>query len=386
MRFFKDLNKNKELDGIDMPDIESVSEEIGSISQFLDVVRLPDAFKYNKTDTLPVIDINGKIAGIVSEYDLSKVAQKFSLPKESYMNKILVKDIMTTKVWSELENTNIKELFQKIDKMHTRVIPIVDKNSRYTEKCITRTKLINYLTRLIKPSVIAGMATPIGVYLSDGIHQAGAKNAGLFLNGAVFAVFVFGIRFFSFYLMSNYFVPVFIAGSIEILTFLALIKVTPFSRIHGAEHKVINTIEKGLPLTIETVKAQTRIHKRCGSNLVVFIFGILGVIFLTGLLIPKEYLFLKFIFSFFGFLFIISYWKNIGAWFQKIFTTSEPNEKQIKNGIKAGKSLLEIHKEDKKNVNPSFIQKVINGGILQTITSFLITLSLLEFLYSLVLG
>ena len=47
---------------------------------------------------------------------------------------------------------------------------------------------------------------------------------------------------------------------------------------HGAEHKCINCIEKGRPLTVRNVMRSSRIHKRCGTSfmfLVIFVSIIL---------------------------------------------------------------------------------------------------------------
>ncbi len=46
---------------------------------------------------------------------------------------------------------------------------------------------------------------------------------------------------------------------------------------HGAEHKTIRCYEAGLPLTVENVRAQTRLHPRCGTSflLVIMIISIL---------------------------------------------------------------------------------------------------------------
>ena len=46
---------------------------------------------------------------------------------------------------------------------------------------------------------------------------------------------------------------------------------------HGAEHKTIRCYEAGLPLTVENVRAQTRLHPRCGTSflLVVMVVSIL---------------------------------------------------------------------------------------------------------------
>ena len=51
---------------------------------------------------------------------------------------------------------------------------------------------------------------------------------------------------------------------------------------HGAEHKTIFCYEKGLPLTVENVRPQSRFHPRCGTSflLVVIILGIFVGLFI----------------------------------------------------------------------------------------------------------
>ena len=43
---------------------------------------------------------------------------------------------------------------------------------------------------------------------------------------------------------------------------------------HGAEHKCINCIEHGLPLTVENVRNSSRQHKRCGTSFLFFVLAI----------------------------------------------------------------------------------------------------------------
>lgn len=54
---------------------------------------------------------------------------------------------------------------------------------------------------------------------------------------------------------------------------------------HGAEHKCINCIERGLPLTVENVKISSRQHKRCGTS---FLFFVLAISILLLLLVQVE--------------------------------------------------------------------------------------------------
>ncbi|WP_224654515.1 DUF1385 domain-containing protein, partial [Escherichia coli] len=59
-----------------------------------------------------------------------------------------------------------------------------------------------------------------------------------------------------------------------LLLYISLISMTPLIKrvfkYHGAEHKVINAYENGLPLPVENVQAQSRLHYRCGSSFLLF--------------------------------------------------------------------------------------------------------------------
>lgn len=54
---------------------------------------------------------------------------------------------------------------------------------------------------------------------------------------------------------------------------------------HGAEHKCINCIEHGLPLTVENVRSSSRQHKRCGTS---FLFLVLAVSIIMLVLVRAE--------------------------------------------------------------------------------------------------
>ncbi len=51
-------------------------------------------------------------------------------------------------------------------------------------------------------------------------------------------------------------------------------------RYHGAEHKCINCIESGLPLTVSNVKRSSRFHKRCGSSFILFVLVVSIILFM----------------------------------------------------------------------------------------------------------
>ncbi|WP_017726996.1 DUF1385 domain-containing protein [Halalkalibacterium ligniniphilum] len=61
---------------------------------------------------------------------------------------------------------------------------------------------------------------------------------------------------------------------ILLLAYIYFISFTPLIRrvfqYHGAEHKVINAYERDMPLTVENVQSQSRLHYRCGSSFILF--------------------------------------------------------------------------------------------------------------------
>ena len=139
---------------------------------------------------------------------------------------------------------------------------------------------------------------------------------------------------------------------------------------HGAEHKTIRCYEAGLPLTVENVRAQTRLHPRCGTSflLVVMVISILvfsvasslllsiapalaamrGTIGYKLIMIGFKLLLLPLIV---GITYEINRWAGRhdngftriltapGMWLQN-FTTNEPDDTMIEVGITAVQAVL----------------------------------------------
>ena len=77
-----------------------------------------------------------------------------------------------------------------------------------------------------------------------------------------------------------------IEGAIRILIFIlyvwgisAMKDIRRLYRYHGAEHKCINCIEKGRPLTIHNVMRSSRLHRRCGTSFLFFVFFVSIILF-----------------------------------------------------------------------------------------------------------
>ena len=77
-----------------------------------------------------------------------------------------------------------------------------------------------------------------------------------------------------------------IEGVVRILIFILYIwgislmkDIRRLYRYHGAEHKCINCIERGRPLTPSNVMRSSRLHKRCGTSFIFFVFLVSIVLF-----------------------------------------------------------------------------------------------------------
>lgn len=67
-------------------------------------------------------------------------------------------------------------------------------------------------------------------------------------------------------------------GSLRVLMFIVYIKLVSRTAeiqrtfaYHGAEHKCINCVEHGLPLTVDNVLLSSKEHKRCGTSFLVYV-------------------------------------------------------------------------------------------------------------------
>ena len=145
---------------------------------------------------------------------------------------------------------------------------------------------------------------------------------------------------------------------------------------HGAEHKTIRCYEAGLPLTVENVRQQTRLHPRCGTSflLVVMIISILLFSVASSLLlavIPALaamhgsflYRLIMITFKLLLLPLVVAFSYEINRWvgrhdnwfthalsapgmlFQK-FTTNEPDDSMIEVGITALEAVLPENEGD----------------------------------------
>lgn len=148
---------------------------------------------------------------------------------------------------------------------------------------------------------------------------------------------------------------------ILLLSYIYLVSLTPLIKrvfqYHGAEHKVINTFEDGVELTVENVQAHSRLHYRCGSSFILFTV-IVGVF--IYFLVPTSPLWLRVVDRLLlipvvlGIAFevlqitnklrdipLLKYLGLPGLWLQ-LLTTKEPDNKQVEVAILSFKELLRM--------------------------------------------
>ncbi len=139
---------------------------------------------------------------------------------------------------------------------------------------------------------------------------------------------------------------------------------------HGAEHKTIRCYEARLPLTVENVRSQTRLHPRCGTSflLVVMILSILIFSVASSVLLDLvpalelmrgtvAYKFIMILFKLLLLPLVVAFSYEINRWvgrtdnwltrivtapglWMQNFTTNEPDDTMIEVAIEAVKAVL----------------------------------------------
>ncbi|MBQ4241367.1 MAG: DUF1385 domain-containing protein [Lachnospiraceae bacterium] len=147
-----------------------------------------------------------------------------------------------------------------------------------------------------------------------------------------------------------------IEGVIRMLIFIGYIllisRMEDIRRVfmyHGAEHKCINCIEAGLPLTVDNVRRASREHRRCGTSFLLYVM-LISIIFFafiqTDDRILKVVLRVVLIPLIAGVSYefirlagrsenpVVRLVSRPGLWLQKL-TTREPDDEMIKVGIRS---------------------------------------------------
>lgn len=209
--------------------------------------------------------------------------------------------------------------------------------------------------------------------LDEGLEQVSGGHENTFLMVLTTLIsFAFAIALFMVlpYALSEYLskfvrnesLIAIIEGVLRILIFILYIlliscmkDIRRLFRYHGAEHKCINCIEKGRPLTVRNVMKSSRLHRRCGSSFILFVMFVSIILFffirvdsyvlkvvIRLLLIPVisgisyEIIRLAGRTDFF----LVRIISAPGLWLQRL-TTKEPDEEMVKVAIKSVEAVFD---------------------------------------------
>lgn len=159
---------------------------------------------------------------------------------------------------------------------------------------------------------------------------------------------------------------------LTLLSFLVLMRVTPLSGYHAAEHKVISAIEHFGEATMERARLMPRAHVRCGSNLLAGVLPLLLVaqpLFAISPIAAAVVVILGWSFRFYT-----------GYFIQQVFATKEPTDRQLRAGLEAGRKILRLWRESGGRSVPPLVS-FWRRGLLQMFAGMLLGITLLQHVY-----
>lgn len=238
----------------------------------------------------------------------------------------------------------------------------------------------------VRPQRIGGMATPFGVYLTDGGIQAGASNLALMATGAALGLLFLAAATAvstAAYLAERYagmpawpaLDPDYAPSSHDpaqgllwvgihlalFLVFLTLMRFTRIARYHAAEHQAVHAVERGEPLVAQVVRRMPRAHPRCGTNLMaaVSLFLMFGEVLQFAQAVAWETA------AIFAGLATLLSWRPVGTFLQERFTTRTARDKEIASGISAAHELISKYQTSLPG-RPGVVRRLWCMGLAQT--------------------
>jgi uncharacterized protein YqhQ len=124
----------------------------------------------------------------------------------------------------------------------------------------------------------------------------------------------------------------------QLLNFLVVLRMSPLSGYHAAEHKVVAAIEAYGDIQYEQVVEMPRAHPRCGT---VLLFGVIPALLIAYPLFMANPV-AAILIALIGWTFRY----RVGYFIQQYFTTKPPTPGQLKAGMEAGRKLMKLWQAD----------------------------------------
>ncbi|MBS1716956.1 MAG: DUF1385 domain-containing protein [Armatimonadetes bacterium] len=255
---------------------------------------------------------------------------------------------------------------------------VADDDGRYVG-VITPADLVPKPPERMAPKLIGGMATPFGVYLTDGISSGGASKLALIATGATLASVLLVCSILgdqaaqlAMHQGAKEGAVNAISNLVSVALFAISFQLMPLSGTHAAEHMVVHAVERGQPLTVESVRRMPRVHPRCGTNLAVAVSIFFAIAFslepvswiatqLSGHIEKANDADIMI-----AILFTLFTWRPLGAMAQQFVTTKRPTSRQIQNGIKAADELISRSRVARR-IHVSPIARLWNSGMIHVL-------------------
>lgn len=278
-----------------------------------------------------------------------------------------------------LHRAPISEALRRFDQESVSALAVVDDEGRILG-VVTPSRIFATTDRNIRPKLVGGLATPFGVRLLGGGVTGGASNWQIVATGAaMFTTFIVAsyIVLAIAHLLPDRWLAQSWSGSAfhfaELFLFLVLLRLQPLSGYHAAEHMVVHAIEQGEPLEPEAVRRMSRVHPRCGTNIAVALGLFLGIFSLNWLFDQEVRVLI-------GLLTALFFFRPIGTFVQRAFTTRPPNSEQLAAGIKAGQELLERYQTQTPRAFNGFT-RLWQSGMLHAIAGSTLAGAILALLF-----
>ena len=167
----------------------------------------------------------------------------------------------------------IRGVFNFLDSMILGMKTLTFSSTFYIEEEEKETKADKFFQKLFKENaqnVLMGITMVISIFMAIAIFM-------------VLPYFLSSL--FEKYVRNNSLLAI-LEGIIRIVIFVVYIvaisamkDIRRVYQYHGAEHKCINCIEKGRPLTVKNVMRSSKQHKRCGTSFMLFVMLVSIILF-----------------------------------------------------------------------------------------------------------
>lgn len=348
--------------------------------------RAAELLRYAGSGAIPVVSY-GYPVGLMDEEAL-RAAIEAGLPPDAAVQAAMKADVPVLRV-----DHAIAEAYEALSETHEAAVLVVDANGLYMG-LLSAADLYARDRQPVRPHVIGGMATPLGVYLTTGSVEAGARWPALMMTGALmFSAYILanlavaglallvqhrsGVRAYDWALSlpvsgMPHLVGLALHGLVPVL-FLGILRSMPLAGIHAAEHKVVHAIERGERLTPDVVMRMPRVHPRCGTNIAA---GAALFLSLNSINFGSDWAELGLLGSL---LLTLMFWRPLGHVLQAVATTKPPTRRQVQQAILAGEQLLE-RTQRAGNPRAHLGARLLRSGLPQIIVGVIAVASLLQLL------